>query len=75
MWQVATAKSKLSEPLNRAETEVLHRLQRRDRTLVVMTEAKRARVQANPKSTMIERIDLSGDRSPGREVSFDFGDV
>ena len=82
MWQVATAKNKFSELLNRAETEGPQRVQRRGRTFVLMTEDELER-RAKPEKKMtlgeyllqgpsFEGVDLSRDRSPGREVSFDF---
>jgi prevent-host-death family protein len=85
MWQVAEAKNKFSELLTRAETEGPQRVSRRGRTFVVLSEAEYERLTAKPEKKMslgeyllqgpsFEGVDLSRDRSPPREVSFDFGD-
>lgn len=83
MWQVATAKNRFSEFLNRAESEGPQRVTRRGRTFVLMTEEELARLQAKPEKKMtfgeflasgpsFEGVDLSRDRSLPREI--DFGD-
>lgn len=83
MWQVATAKNKFSEFLNRAETEGPQRVTRRGRTFVLMTEEELARLREKPAARMsfgqflatgpsFEGVDLSRDRSAPREI--DFGD-
>ena len=85
MWQVAEAKNKFSELLTRAETEGPQRVSRRGRTFVVLSESEYERLAAKPEKKMslgeyllqgpsFEGVDLSRDRSPPREVNFDFGD-
>lgn len=85
MWQVAEAKNKFSELLTRAETEGPQRVSRRGRTFVVLSESEYERLAAKPDKKMslgeyllqgpsFEGVDLSRDRSPPREVNFDFGD-
>ena len=81
MWQVATAKNKFSELLNRAETEGPQRVTRRGRTFVLMTEEELEKVEAKPKrmslgeyllqGPSLEGVDLERDRSPGREVDLE----
>ncbi len=79
MWQVATAKNKFSELLNRAESEGPQRVQRRGRTFVLMTEEELDALRTAPRSKMtfaefllsgpsFEGVDLSRDRSLPREI-------
>jgi antitoxin Phd len=80
MWQVATAKNKFSELLNRAETEGVQRVQRRGRTFVLMTEEELERREGKPKkmslgeyllnAPKVEELVIERDRSLPREVDF-----
>ncbi len=85
MWQVAEAKNKFSELITRALTEGPQRVRRRGETVVVLSEAEYERLAGKPAKKMslgeyllqgpsFEGVDLSRDRSPPREVDFDFGD-
>ncbi|CAN5688383.1 hypothetical protein BH23PSE1_BH23PSE1_10990 [soil metagenome] len=85
MWQVAEAKNKFSELITRALTEGPQRVRRRGDTVVVLAEAEYERLMGKEKPKMslgayllegpsFEGVDLTRDRSPGREVNFDFGD-
>lgn len=60
-------------------------MRRRGETVVVLSEAEYERLAGSPPKKMslgeyllqgpsFEGVDLSRDRSPGREVNFDFGD-
>jgi prevent-host-death family protein len=85
MWQVAEAKNKFSELITRALTEGPQRVRRRGQTVVVLSEAEYERLAGEPAKKMslgeyllqgpsFEGVDLSRDRSPPREVNFDFDD-
>lgn len=82
MWQVAEAKNKFSELFTRAMTEGPQRVRRRGDIVVVVSEAEYERLTGTPKPKMtlgeyllsgpsLEGLDLSRDKSPGREVDFD----
>lgn len=79
MWQVATAKNRFSELLNRAETEGVQRVQRRGRTFVLMTEEELERREGKPKMSLgeyllnapkVEGLVIERDRSLPREIDF-----
>lgn len=85
MWQLADAKNKFSEVFTRAMTDGPQRVRRRGETVVIVSEAEYERLAGAPAKRMslgeyllqgpsFEGVDLSRDRSPPREVSFDFGD-
>jgi prevent-host-death family protein len=85
MWQLAEAKNKFSEVFTRAMTQGPQRVRRRGETVVVLSEAEYDRLAgaAKPKLSLgeyllqgpsFEGVDLSRDRSPPREVDFDFDD-
>jgi prevent-host-death family protein len=80
MWQVATAKNKFSELLNRAETEGAQRVRRRGRTFVLMTEEELERRESEGKkmslgeyllsAPKVEGLVIERDRSLPREIDF-----
>ena len=81
MWQLAQAKNKLSEVFTRAMTEGPQTITRRGEEAVLISRTDLDKIAAKPKMTLgeyllqgpsFEGVDLSRDRSPGREVSFDF---
>jgi prevent-host-death family protein len=85
MWQLAEAKNKFSELFTRAMTEGPQRVRRRAETIVVLSEEEYERLAGNQPKKMslgeyllrgpsFEGVDLSRDRSPPREVNFDFDD-
>jgi prevent-host-death family protein len=78
VWQVATAKNRFSELLNRAESEGPQRVSRRGRTFVLLTEEELERMRARPakmsfgeflaSGPSFEGVDLSRDRSLPRAI-------
>jgi prevent-host-death family protein len=80
MWQVATAKNKFSELLNRAEAEGPQRVQRRGRTFVLMTEEELEKIRGRPRMSLgeyllqgpsLEGVDLERRKSPMRPVDLE----
>lgn len=74
-WSVADAKSKLSEVLNRAEHEA-QIITRRSRRFVVIDDERYRQLTGERPSLKdmilagpsLEGVDLSRDRTPGREI-------
>jgi prevent-host-death family protein len=81
VWQVAEAKNKFSELLNRTDTEGPQRVTRRGRTYVVLSETEYERLAGRPAKKMslgeylltapkVEGLVIERDRSEGREIDF-----
>jgi antitoxin Phd len=80
MWQVAAARNRFSELLDRAETEGPQRVRRRGRTFVLMAEAQLESLRGRPTMTLgeylmsgpsFEGVDLTRQKSPMRDVDLE----
>jgi antitoxin Phd len=75
-WQLADAKNRLSELMNRALSEGPQRVRRRKDAFVVMTEAEYERLMGKRmgfkeflmQPVGLDQLDLSRDQSPMRDV-------
>ncbi len=75
-WQLADAKSKLSEVVNKALSEGPQRITRRDDAVMLLSEAEYLRLTGKRTSLVqklmngpsLEDVDLTRDKSPMREV-------
>lgn len=77
-WKLADAKNKFSEVVRRALTEGPQRVTRRDDAVVIVSEAEYRRLTGDKPGfrdyllgtgPSLEGVDLTRDRSPGRDVS------
>jgi antitoxin Phd len=78
IWQLAEAKNKFSEVVNRALSEGPQRIRRRDQVVVLLSEEEYKRL-AGDRETLIDYIrsgpdlselDLTRDQSPMRDVTW-----
>jgi antitoxin Phd len=78
IWQLAEAKNKFSEVVNRALSEGPQRIRRRDQVVVLLSEKEYKRL-AGDHETLIDYIrsgpdlselDLTRDQSPMRDVTW-----
>lgn len=75
-WQLAEAKNRLSEVVNRALTEGPQRIRRRGDRVVVLSEAEYDRLTGKQQSLVeflldgpdLSDLDITRDESPMREV-------
>ncbi|MCA9859999.1 MAG: type II toxin-antitoxin system Phd/YefM family antitoxin [Thermomicrobiales bacterium] len=75
-WQLAEAKNRLSEVVNRALTEGPQRIKRRDDRVVVLSEEEYERLTGRQKSLVeflldgpdLSDLDITRDESPMRDV-------
>ncbi|MBP7001248.1 type II toxin-antitoxin system Phd/YefM family antitoxin [Amaricoccus sp.] len=85
MWQLAEAKNKFSQVFTRAMTEGPQTITRRGEEAVLISRAEYERLAGKPRPKMtlgeyllsgpsFEGVDLTRDRSPMREVNFEFDD-
>lgn len=84
MWQLAQAKNKFSEVFTKAMTEGPQTITRRGEEAVLISKTEFESLKGKLKKMTLgeyllqgpsfEGVDLTRDRSPGREVSFDFDD-
>jgi prevent-host-death family protein len=76
-WQIADAKNRLSELVNRALTDGPQRIRRRKEAVVVLAEEEYQHLTgARPdfkeyltQGESLEGVDLSRDQQPGRDIS------
>jgi prevent-host-death family protein len=76
-WQIADAKNRLSELVNRALTDGPQRIRRRKEAVVVLAEEEYQHLTgAQPdfkdyliQGESLEGVDLSRDARPGRDIS------
>ena len=75
-WQLAEAKNKFSEVVTRALTEGPQRIQRRDQTVILLSEADYRRLTGEKPSLLdfirrgpdLSELDLSRDKSLPRDI-------
>lgn len=76
-WQIAEAKNKFSELMNRAVTEGPQRVRRRNDAVIMLAEGEYDRLTGTrpdfkeylTRRVGLDELDLSRDQSPGRDVS------
>lgn len=77
-WQLAEAKNKFSEVVNRALTEGPQRIRRRDQTVIVLSEDDYRKLKGERPSFLryltegpsLENLELERDPSPPRELDW-----